>query len=84
MKSKLTKEERADEIIERFFKINYDLEKNDISGTNPFISRRAAILCAIELAKEAMYISSNGYSAEWHNRYSYWENVLSILESKLV
>jgi len=84
MKNKLTKEERADEIIERFLKINLDLENNDTSGTNPYISRRAAVLCAIELAKEAMYISSNGYSAEWHNRYSYWESILSILESKLV
>lgn len=83
MKSKLTKEERANEIIERFYKINRDLENDDISGTNPYISRRAAVLCAIELAKENILISSNGYSAEWHNRTSYWEKILEILENKL-
>jgi hypothetical protein len=83
MKNKLTKEERADEIISRFYNINEtDVMKTDC--TDPYISRRAAVLCAIELAKEALYISSNGYSAEWHNRYSYWESILSILESKLL
>lgn len=80
--SKLTKEERAEEIISRFYELDHELVTGD--NITPHISRRGAVLCAIELAKEAMYISSNGYSAEWHNRYSYWESILSILESKLV
>ena len=81
---KLTQEERAEEIIDRFFKINRDLETNDTSGTNPYISKRGAILCAIELVKENIFISGKGYGAEWYNRYSYWNKILQILTDKLL
>jgi len=79
MKNKLTKEERAEEIRSRFEPL-YD----NIWGLEYEQVEKLKTLSAIELAKEALYISSNGYSAEWHNRYSYWNSILSILESKLV
>lgn len=80
--SKLTPEERADEIIGRFYKLNDDpIFTTDES--DPYISRRGAILCAIELANEAIFISSKDYNAEWSNRREYWVKIRSILESKL-
>ena len=68
---KLTPEERADEIIDRFSSILFGGPIDDI------------ILCSLELVKEAIFISSKDYNAEWSNRKYYWENVKIALEERL-
>lgn len=79
---KLTIEERGDEICERFYKLN-DNPIIELDGTDPYISRRGSILCAIELVKESIFISSKDYNSEWSNRRSYFLRIKEYLESKL-
>lgn len=77
-KSKLTPEQRAEEIRLRFESIydnTWGLDDSDIE--------KFKTLSAIELAKEAIFISDKDYNAEWSNRKNYWRNILRILEDKL-
>lgn len=79
-KSKLSIEERAQEIIDRFYKT-----LNPLTNILPNLEiEEYAVLCAIELAKEAIFISEKDYNAEWSNRAHYWERILEVLKSKLV
>lgn len=69
-KNKLTSEERSLEVIQRFNDLGIEYPNN--------------ILCAIELVREVIFISSKGYDAGWRNRQKYWGNILQILEDKLL
>lgn len=68
---KLTREERAEELIGRF----RDLELP--------IGYSYLVRCALEVAKENIFISSKDYNAEWSNRQKYWQDIKIILENKL-
>ena len=68
--NKLTPEERAVEIKNRFYNIN-DIKMARDDGTNSYISRRMSILCALELVKENLYFSTHIHQQN-DNRKSYF------------
>ena len=79
--NKLTPEERAVEIKNRFYNIN-DIKMARDDGTNSYISRRMSILCALELVKENLYFLTHIHQQN-DNRRSYWRKVEQILEQEL-
>lgn len=66
--SKLTSKERAEEIISRF---------------NFIDNEEYAIKCALEVAKEAIYLLGKAHDNGSKGRYFYWIEIKKTLEQKL-
>jgi len=77
-KKKHTPEERVCELINRFYQINNKIDTS--CGTNPYISKEAAALCALELINENLYIYNNPCQMNTYHS-QYWENAKLILEN---
>ena len=55
-------EEKANEIIEKFYSINNEADQN--KGTNPYISRDYAVQCALICVDEIIENESRGFDIE--------------------